>query len=1241
MNSKKYIIGAIVLIAGFCNRQAMAQTPGFVQQDIIKVSGITTDTSLYNLGPTQRQTTKVYVDGLGRQLQTIAEQASPTEKDIIQPIVYDTLGRQVTGYLPYGGAIGDVSGSYRANALTAQAAFYNQTSQYLIPVDINPYSKRIFENSPLQRLMDAGMFGAGFQPTGGHYKKVNYRPDSTTDGSIMLWYTNGTYSGSSYASKTLQVTDATDEDGIEFLTFTDKMGHVILKRQKSGSTNYDTYYIYNNAGMISYVIPPLAVSKLAANGNSLTAAAIASLIFKYQYNSHGQLTQRTIPGKGVMYIVYDPLNRPVLMQDSNMRVNHTWNYIKYDAKARVISQGIYTDASRTTLAAMQAHVDSLNYGTYWYETRNSSATYMYYTNNVFPTTNATALAYAYFDDYNMTGSATFAYVPQNDVSLPGEESPTGAMVKGMPTAVTKTIVGSGLSSSMWLTSAVFYDRNLHVIQQQSNNQLNYTNATTVTDFKTVVNDFTGMPLNSKVTRKRTSSDTVSVYTSITYDQVYRVTKVTQKYNTGPNNPVAAYSYNELGQLILKNLGYVSSGSWLQNEDFRYNINGWLLSINNSKLTPDGGKTNNDSNDVFGMQLMYDKADSALVNTKHFNGKPSGVKWMTRNYRNTRTNERSYLFNYNGFNRYTGENYAERDSTSTGTSPYTINLGAFNEKYIGYDVNGNITQLSRYSTNPAGGIYQIDTLKYTYSTTNGNQLLKVTDGTDSVHTNHGFRSIDSTANYQYDGNGNLYNDHFKGMELRYDVLNRTDKITMTAAGGQSIDYTYDADGNLLRKRTFSGGTLQTTTDYIDGFAYLTAGTGTPALSYFPMPEGRVLYTSPNTFTQEFILTDQQGNARVAFRSSGTGPGAVAKVFQENSYYGTGLILPNSPVSTPTVANKKLYNGGSEWQNDSPVGSTNPYNLPDYYETFNRNYDATIGRFIGVDPMAESAESMTSYQYGACNPIVNNDPMGDLSQAQWAFFVNQYKNGINGNFGASSDGTDNVYTTDNEGNNTGSADPNNAGGGTSNGGDIGGPGGGNNGVTKSNSVSGNRIRNAIDDAISAGLAIAGVGDNIVNLPEVYITDWSQLLSKVQTEAYAYNDTHTLFYGVQVHYSETSTLRGGGGYTLPGYGITISKTHATDLMLLRHEFGHILEARVSGYAFFYQTIIPASLWSAWIHNNSEHMQYWTEIEANTLSYYYFGQPDTWDFKNYPILQPEAPPSENPPGYDNIELNMQTGFH
>ena len=61
----------------------------------------------------------------------------------------------------------------------------------------------------------------------------------------------------------------------------------------------------------------------------------------------------------------------------------------------------------------------------------------------------------------------------------------------------------------------------------------------------------------------------------------------------------------------------------------------------------------------------------------------------------------------------------------------------------------------------------------------------------------------------------------------------------------------------------------------------------------------------------------------------GSGA-AVVRQENSYYAFGVILANSPVGTLSDTNKHLYNGGAEWQNDYG-------NLPDYQQTFYRNYD----------------------------------------------------------------------------------------------------------------------------------------------------------------------------------------------------------------------------------------------------------------------------------------------------------------
>lgn len=70
------------------------------------------------------------------------------------------------------------------------------------------------------------------------------------------------------------------------------------------------------------------------------------------------------------YIIYDPYNRPVLVQKGNLRNNNQWNYIKYDAKGRAIAQGIYTDVTIThkTLAGMQSFVSALTDNT-WFESR--------------------------------------------------------------------------------------------------------------------------------------------------------------------------------------------------------------------------------------------------------------------------------------------------------------------------------------------------------------------------------------------------------------------------------------------------------------------------------------------------------------------------------------------------------------------------------------------------------------------------------------------------------------------------------------------------------------------------------------------------------------------------------------------------------------------------------------------------------------------------------------------------------
>jgi len=238
-----------------------------------------------------------------------------------------------------------------------------------------------------------------------------------------------------------------------------------------------------------------------------------------------------------------------------------------------------------------------------------------------------------------------------------------------------------------------------------------------------------------------------------------------------------------------------------------------------------------------------------------------------------------------------------------------------------------------------------------------QLTSVYDSTLNVQ---GF-PYKASGTYTYDPNGNLLIDPYQGITMTYDVLNRTDSTKIN--GTTYITYTYDVSGSLIRKKAYNSGTL-TQTDYIDGFVYTGNGTS-QTLAYAPMPEGRLLGTS---LTQEYVITDPQGNARVAFQNNG----GMAKVTQENSYYGYGLMMPGSLVGFSSPPNKNLYNGGSEWQNDTKAVNAG---VPDYYQTFYRNYDPALARFVAVGPQAESTEDVSIYQYSGGNPIMNNDPAGN--------------------------------------------------------------------------------------------------------------------------------------------------------------------------------------------------------------------------------------------------------------------------
>jgi RHS repeat-associated protein len=69
---------------------------------------------------------------------------------------------------------------------------------------------------------------------------------------------------------------------------------------------------------------------------------------------------------------------------------------------------------------------------------------------------------------------------------------------------------------------------------------------------------------------------------------------------------------------------------------------------------------------------------------------------------------------------------------------------------------------------------------------------------------------------------------------------------------------------------------------------------------------------------------------------------------------------------TLTNRYGWNGGNEYEDEGELN---------YSNTFYRKYDAQIGRFTGIDMYAEKYAGMNPYQFGANNPVMFNDPMGD--------------------------------------------------------------------------------------------------------------------------------------------------------------------------------------------------------------------------------------------------------------------------
>jgi hypothetical protein len=500
-----------------------------------------------------------YFDGLGRPMQTISVAASPSGADIVQPIVYDGFGREKYQLLPY--ISGESSGAFQENPdMTDPTSTYAGSEHHIFYQNQNisgedkpyGYSETVFDNSPLNRVMAQGAPGQDWQPDA-HPVRYSYETNEVQE--VLLFQvvsdklenTGGDCYGNYcyYEPNQLYKTVTKDEnwqatDGKLHTTeeFKDKLGQVVLKRSyvlnSEGNVQpVETYYVYDDFGLLRYVIPPKATANFkgdvkdytsqsavkwvtsdevvsikdpAVDGylvdgqgsvtlkpgfsfaatadesfSIITANLSGDLMYSYKYDGRKRMIEKKIPGAEVVYMVYDNRDRLVLTQDGEMREKEEWLFTKYDALNRPVMTGILTTSK--THDQLQTYFKNFEgEDVQLYETLPDNGSGLYTLNNSYPNvedlndlTEDNLQTITYYDDYDWMGSIDISdYYNKlkaqfNTHDFSNVSVPTIERFDKVKGQITGTKTRVLDDEGTWLESVTFYDDRYRSILEKADN----------------------------------------------------------------------------------------------------------------------------------------------------------------------------------------------------------------------------------------------------------------------------------------------------------------------------------------------------------------------------------------------------------------------------------------------------------------------------------------------------------------------------------------------------------------------------------------------------------------------------------------------------------------------------------------------------------------------------------------------------------------------------------------------------
>ncbi|SDG66606.1 YD repeat-containing protein, partial [Epilithonimonas hungarica] len=670
----------------------------------------------------------------------------------------------------------------------------------------------------------------------------------------------------------------------------------LMTRQDLGTEKLDTYYVYNQYGQLVMIVPP------KASAQTLTQDVKEQLCYTYRYDARGRLIEKRLPGKGREEMVYDRADRLILYRDANMRGQNRWLITKYDLFGRVLYTGFLSGGDRGgwQTIIMDGLVIEQPDGTGF--ARNGMQ--VLYSNGWFHELD-TVLSVNYYDTYPVGTPAKPALIAEAALS---SDILAAQSTKTMPTAS----YVKNIYDDKWTRTWYWYDQRGRSTGAQESNHLG---GTTVTHTE---QDWAGITQKVETEHQRTANATkIKVRERFVYNERNYLEKHYHQVDANPEELLASYTYNELGQVTNKQVG-----NNLQGIDYAYNVRGWLTNIND--VTAMGSK-------LFAYKVNYAQRDgletpnldlSAYKVQPRYNGNIAETVWQAvytvGDVLPGTPQRQGYV--YDGANRLKAGFYQLPESPASKANSEIIEE---------YDPNGNIVRLKRTGSRQKGQVKMIDNLTYDLQ---GNRITSVTDAANNLNGYGG-----GGGAMVYDANGNMTAMPDKGItNISYNFLNLPEEIAQTNVS----TFYYRADGVKLRKRLMvnnEAGSNPIITDYLDGFVYTTpmaealqrsleledaatmdirharqeetfteatdrgeaAQPGDPGssgmeLSYFPTAEGYYDYQN-NRYIYQY--KDHLGNVRLSYaRNPDTGS---IDVLDRNDYYPFGMNMQGVDSSFDTM------------------------------------------------------------------------------------------------------------------------------------------------------------------------------------------------------------------------------------------------------------------------------------------------------------------------------------------------------